>query len=179
MYPDAFCPLRSARTQLVVAGIGHATERYVSWLNDPEVVRHTEVVAGGHSLASVEGYVQSCLDDPRAILFAIEMDGWGHVGNLRLGAIDQKHRRATLALLIGEKAVWGQGVAADAIKLASNFAFATIGLHKLTAGIYVSHPASRRAFEKAGYECEATLREHAWVDGTAVDIWQMAKFEHD
>lgn len=172
-------PLQDGALRLVPAGPNHASARYVGWLNDVDVVRHTEVVPGGHDLAGVRHYLEACLADPAGILFAMETAEAGHIGNLRLGGIDRRHGRATVALMIGEKAVWGRGFGSRAIGLASRYAFETLALRKLCAGIYSNNPASRQAFEKAGYACEATLVRHAKAGDAYVDVWQMARFRGD
>lgn len=169
-------PLKLDAVRLVPAGAGHASARYAGWLNDPDVVRFTEVVPGGHDVASVARYIEASASAPDSALFAIEVGGHGHAGNLRLGGIDRKHGRATVALMVGEKTLWGRGIGTRAIRLASAFGFGTLGLRKLTAGIYAVNAASRTAFERAGFACEATLRRHAWFAGAAVDVWQMACF---
>lgn len=161
------------------AMLSDASDRYVGWLNNPQVTAFTEVVPGGHTLASVKDYIEQCRRAADAMLFAIEVAGHGHVGNLRISGISRTHRRATIALLIGETAVWNKGVGSRAIALASDYARDSLKVNKLCAGIYSVNQGSRAAFEKAGFACEATLHRHAFCGGAFVDIWQMAKFCDD
>lgn len=147
---------------------------YLAWLADPVVTRFTEV-RGVQDLASVRAYVAAAVAAPDAAMWRIDHAG-RHVGNVRLSGITRRHRRAIVALMVGDRAVWGRGVASAAIALVAGHAFAALGLHKLTAGIYAGHTASRRAFEKAGFHCEATLRDHVLFEGSFVDVLQMARF---
>lgn len=155
----------------------HVTESYVSWLNNPEVTAQTEIPSGAWTFDSARHYVESAAAASDAQMWAIHFKGYGHVGNVRLSAINIPHQRAAMAILIGEKAVWGRGISSNAISLVSSHAFDRLNLHKVSAGIYETNIASRRAFEKAGFHLEATLKEHAYHEGRFIDIWQMANFK--
>lgn len=169
-------PLQLNVTRLIPITEKHASERYVSWMNDAEVVRYTEILPGGYDVARLHAYIASVQNDPASVFFAIESASHGHVGNLRIGGISARHGRATIALLIGERAVWGRGIGRAAIQLATDFAFRKLHLRKLCAGIYEVNIGSRVAFERAGYIQEAKLKAHAIYEGQPLDVLQMAKF---
>ena len=171
--------IQDGQLRLVEASSSHVSDRYAGWLNDPVVVRFTEVAPGGHTLEDVRRYIEASANDPSVLLFAMEMEGYGHVGNLRLSSISRKHRRAVMALLLGERNLWGRGIGSAAIRLATDYALRDLDLHKVSAGIYDGNMASRRAFERAGYHCEATLRQHAIFEGRFTDIWQMARLRDE
>jgi [ribosomal protein S5]-alanine N-acetyltransferase len=166
-----------AESSVVLRAINpeHVTPEYVSWLNDTETVAHTEARFGKNDLQSTRDYVIRTLESPDALMWRICVEP-RHVGNIRLSAINRRHRRAAVALMIGSHAHRGQGIGPTAIGLVSAYAFGTLALNKLTAGIYATNPASRRAFEKAGYTVEAVLRQHAFADDEFIDVWQMARF---
>jgi len=151
------------------------SERYVGWLNDPDITRHTEARHDRHSLSSVLAYVVTAISDPNAAMWRIVVDGT-HIGNIRLSDVNFVHRRASVALLIGEKRYRGAGHGTEAVDMVARHGLEQMGLNKLTAGIYRTNIASRRAFEKAGFEMEAVLRRHAFEDGLFVDVLQMARF---
>jgi len=151
------------------------SERYVGWLNDPEITRHTEARHSRHSLTSVLAYVILAISDPNAAMWRIVVDG-AHIGNIRLSDVNFVHRRASVALLIGETHHRGVGHGAEAVEIVARYGLEDMGLNKVTAGIYRTNIASRRAFEKAGFEMEAVLRRHAFEDGMFVDVLQMARF---
>ncbi len=167
--------LSGASLSLQPIGTEHATAEYVAWLNDPQVVAHTEVRGTANDIRSTESYITRTLDAPDAAMWRILKAG-RHVGNIRLSGINKTHRRAAIAILLGDRACWGQGIGPASIELLSGHAFKELGLNKLVAGIYETNMASRRAFEKASYFHEATLRRHALVDGRYIDVWQLARF---
>lgn len=86
------------------------------------------------------------------------------------------HRRSDLSLWIGRKDLWGQGYGSETIGLMADYAFNKLNLYKLTAGIYLPNIGSRKAFEKAGFKVEATLRNQVWFDGSWTDVILMVKF---
>ena len=87
-----------------------------------------------------------------------------HVGNLRASGLSGPHSRACIALIIGEDSARGKLVGSTAIKMATDYLF-SIGIYKVTAGMYEPNRASRAAFLKAGYHIEAELKHHfIWND---------------
>jgi len=153
----------------------NVTSEYVSWLNDPEVVRYTEV-SDKQSDESARAYVAGVVAQENSALWRILADDDVHVGNIRMSNIKLNHMRAEIALLIGNRSYWGRGIGTSAIDIVSRFGFEEIGLHKLTAGIMVPNVGSRIAFERAGYHCEAKFVDHARLDGQYCDTMMMAKF---
>ena len=150
-----------------------ASPRYVGWLADPDVNRFLETRFQQHSQADIVRYIETMTKAADAVFLAIirRADDL-HVGNLRLGEIDPYHKTATLALFIGEKAVWGQGYGSEAIALAGRYAFDTLGLRKLTARCYANNIGSLKAFLKAGWNREGMQVRQFVSDGELVDgIW--------
>jgi RimJ/RimL family protein N-acetyltransferase len=156
-------------------GIEDVSQEYVDWLNDPDVVAFTEQRGRQHSLKSVHDYVCATLQAPDAMIWRIICND-RHVGNIRLSEINKTHARAACALMIGVASARNRGVGRSAIDLIARHALGALQLHKLTAGIYATNPASRRAFERAGFRLEATLRGHARFGDAFIDVWQMARF---
>jgi RimJ/RimL family protein N-acetyltransferase len=74
-----------------------------------------------------------------------------HIGNIKLGPINRHHGTGDIGLLIGERSEWGKGHACEAIALFADYAFANLGLAKLTASCYSDNEGSRHAFLKAGF----------------------------
>lgn len=158
-------------TYLVYLTPQMVTEKYVAWLNDEEVNRYLEVRFGmPHTIESVIDFVKSNYDDPYNHLFAIMLlDGDSHIGNIKVGPVNRHHRFAEVGLMIGEKSCWGKGYGSQAIKMASEYAFRELGLHKLIAGIYENNIASIKAFERAGYSYEGSLKKKFLCNGKYVD----------
>lgn len=153
------------------------TDQYVAWLNDPAVNRYLESRFVRNTPDSTRRFVQAVVESDDSILFGIRyVPGGRHVGNIKLGPVDRHHRRAEIGLLIGDRAMWGRGIAASAIELATRHAFDALGLLKVTAGCYASNVGSRRAFEKAGFVVEAIRKRHFLLDGVPEDAVLLARW---
>ncbi len=149
------------------------TDEYVAWLNDSHVNQYLETRFVTHTPEDVRRYVREQTAAADVVFLAIirRVDG-RHVGNLRIGAIDRHHRSATIALVIGERSAWGQGLGSDAIAAATRHAFTVLELDKLTARIYATNLGSIRAFEKAGWRREGLQRGQFLTDAGRVDsVW--------
>jgi RimJ/RimL family protein N-acetyltransferase len=146
-------------------------ERYYHWLNDPEINCYLEVRFVPRSLENISEYVRKMDAKENEPFFAICLnDSHEHIGNIKIGPINWYHRNADVSLLIGEKRLWGQGYASEAIALVTEFAFRTLNLNKLKAGCYGNNVGSARVFEKCGYQREGLLRGHVIVDGKDMDV---------
>lgn len=134
----------------------HATERYLSWMHDPDVTRYLESRFSPPSRVSeLEAFIAGCVASPTDLLLGIFMtDTHDHIGNIKLGPVNRHHATSEIGLLIGERSCWGKGYAARAIALLSDHAFSSMGLIKLTAGCYSANVGSTVAFERAGFVIE-------------------------
>jgi [ribosomal protein S5]-alanine N-acetyltransferase len=153
----------------------HVNETYVSWLNDPEVTKYTEV-SGINTLESTCAYVEAALASNTAIVWRILCDDIRHIGNIRLSNISTHHQRAQIALMLGDRDYWGQGLATEAIKLVTAYGFEEMKFRKLSAGVIEPNKGSCRAFEKAGYHLEAVLENHAIIASEGFDHLIFSKF---
>ena len=144
---------------------------YVRWMNDPETIRYTESRFASFSVSDIRSYIESTRKDNRSIFLAITTRPSGrHIGNIKLGSVDWHHLPADIGLIIGEKDCWGKGFGTEAIALLSAYAFATIGLHKLSAGVYAPNTGCIKAFQRAGFTQEGLLRNQCRLEDAYVDV---------
>lgn len=162
-------PLRTSRLILRTLTAADATDRYLGWMRDPETTRYLEARLVDHDLASLLAYIEACNGDSRVLLLGICLADGRHIGNIKLGPIDRYHGHASLGLLIGERECWGQGYATEAIVRLTTYAFADLGLQKITAGCYASNVGSARAFLKAGWAEEGRSKGRWRLDGGRED----------
>jgi ribosomal-protein-alanine N-acetyltransferase len=62
-----------------------------------------------------------------------------------------------------------RGIVPACLEIASQYALADGGLHRLEAGVYSSNPASMRVLEKAGFVREAVLKQRIIYAGDVLD----------
>lgn len=167
---DATHFITGERIYLREVRLSDVNEDYHRWMNDPDVTQYLESRFYPNSLEGLREYVASKLGDRDNVFLAIVLkDGDRHIGNIKLGPINWIHRFADVGIMLGDKSSWGKGYASEAISLVVDYAFRKLSLHKVTAGCYCSNQRSLRAFEKAGFQVEGTLKEHYQQDGKYID----------
>lgn len=149
--------------------VADATPEYVAWLNDPEVNQYLETRFATHTLESVRDFVKKNASDPDTLFLGIFLDSGKHIGNVKLGPINRQHRFADLGIMIGDRQSWGKGYATQAIRLVCEYAFAKLGLNKVTAGAYAENASSIKAFLNAGFTEEGLRRKMYSSGGKRVD----------
>ena len=153
--------------------LGDCTHSYVSWLEDPEVNQYLETRWSEQTLESVQSFVQSQLDSENSVLFAIILaDDGRHIGNIKLGPINEHHRHADVSYFIGDKTMWGKGIATKAINLVCRYGFSDMNLHRIEAGAYAKAIGSQRALEKNGFIKEAVFRQQVLTNIGYDDVYR-------
>ena len=166
---NQFCKL----TPFLVSDINQS---YVDWLNDKEVNRFLESRFEHHTLESVTKQALHWVNNRYFMFFAIRCPSSGdHVGNIKLGPINQHHQTADIGYMIGRKEYLGRGIASNALILLSNYAFKK-GVKKIIAGTYEVNLASIRVMEKAGYTYECTRNSHVIFEGNRINSILYAKY---
>jgi RimJ/RimL family protein N-acetyltransferase len=148
-------------------------ERYLSWLNDPEVTRYTEIGTFPSTAEDLENYYRSVMGSKNDVMLAVvEKKSGRHIGNVKLGPIHWVHRRATFGILIGEKEFWGKGIGFEATQLMVSYGFERLNLRRIDLGVFAEHEAAVRCYEKAGFKVEGRMREDLFLDGKYRDrLW--------
>jgi RimJ/RimL family protein N-acetyltransferase len=125
---------------------------------DPDVRRFTRVPdppPPGFPQAWFAGYEHGRRDGTREA-FAV-MEGDAFVGIAVLPRIDRAARTAELGYVVAP-AARGRGVASEALRLLSDWAFAELELERLELLISVANEASKRVASRCGYRFEGVLR---------------------
>ena len=91
--------------------------------------------------------------------FAVTLSEDGRlVGAIGL-EVDPGHGHAELGYWIGVP-FWNRGYATEAARVALEWGFETLALHRVHAHHFASNPASGRVLEKIGMQREGVLRQH-------------------
>jgi RimJ/RimL family protein N-acetyltransferase len=145
---------------LVAFGRQHLAST-LQWTNDPELARlldrRDRVTDDEH-----HRWFDSLSSRHDTVFFAIE-DESRHIGNVWLADINARHRKAEVRIVLAPNAT-NRGRGSRAIELVTVEAFGRMNLHRLYAFVLAFNPRGRRAFEKAGFAIEGTLRDDR-VDG--------------
>ena len=162
--PAALLRLSGRRVTLASFGPDRVTDRYVAWLNDPEINAYSRRKGTITTTEDAERYLNSLRADEHvlAILMVDE-----HVGNVKFGPIDWQNACADISILVGERRVWGRGIGAEAVYLVSRHLLKTLGLNRVHADSF--NPAFLRLVDKLGWRAEGVLRERVRLDDRFFD----------
>ncbi len=136
------------------------TRRYEAWLADPRVNRFLETRWQPQTGQAILEFVrQAIASDSGHLLAIVELSSGRHIGNIKIGAINQRHLSADVSYFIGEVDCWGKGYGSEAVGLAVRLAFEELGLFRLQAGVYSSNVASIRVLARNGFVQEGCWRQ--------------------
>lgn len=168
--------LTTARLRIVPFAQRHLTPRYVSWLNDPEVVRHSEQRHHAHTMESCRAYWNSFRGTPH-LFWAIESldPDVGHIGNIT-AHVDPANGVADVGILIGDRVVWGKGYGTEAWNVVVDHLLALPGIRKVTAGTLAVNEGMLRVMKKSGMLDDGRRFRHAVWEGREADIVHVARF---
>lgn len=168
--------IETPRLRIVPFSEAYLSSRYVSWLNDQEVVRYSEQRHRRHTLESCRQYWQSFKDSPHFFWAITTVDPKiGHIGNIN-AYIDKFNSTASMGILIGERTVVGKGYGLEAWMAVCNYLLYDIGIRKVTAGTLAVNKGMLRIMEKSGMVADGRWIRQCVVDGEEVDIIFAALF---
>jgi RimJ/RimL family protein N-acetyltransferase len=167
--------LTGQRVRLVPLGPGHA-ELDTRWNADAEVRHWLHRSEDGPELrtrAAVEKKIREVIADPCELRFVIETRAGVAIGDVGLIGL-HPHGRAELSIKIGERDHWSGGYGTDAIRCLLAYAFAELGLRRVTLIADADNARGIRCYEKCGFRHEGLLRAHRLRYGKPLDMVAMA-----
>ncbi len=155
------------------------TEQHVLWLNDPEVVRYSNQRFVRHTRIGCLQYLAGFEGSPN-LYASIRLPDPDGTGESRIGTItgyrNPYHGTADMGILMGDRAVWGQGLGRDAFCTLADWLALQPGMRKITCGTLASNLAMLQVAHAAGFVREAVRTAQELVDGQATDLVLFARF---
>ncbi|MBX9792048.1 MAG: GNAT family N-acetyltransferase [Pirellulales bacterium] len=155
------CTLRPWRADDLEELVGQANNRRV-WRNLRDRFPHP------YTREDAERWLAFAAAQSPQLNFCIEVASRpaGGIGLELRGDVDC--RTAEIGYWLGE-AYWRRGIATEAVGAFADWALATFDVARLEAGVFGWNPGSARVLEKAGFTCEARLRDAVFKDGELTD----------
>ena len=155
-------------------------DKYLGWLNDPEVNRYLETGVFPSTKSELEKFYERAAGSPDQIILAIiDNETDQHIGNVKIGPISWVHRKATLGILVGEKQLWRRGIGIEATRLMVEYGFFRLNLRRIELGVYAEHEAAVRCYERVGFQVEGTSRKALFHEGEYKDHLHMGLLRTD
>ncbi len=160
--------LEGTKFRLKSLTVDDITSAYINWLNDAEIMQHTEQKFRTTTREDVSDYVELMAQSKTDLFYGLFYDGT-HIGSIKLGKINLNHKTADLSYIIGDKSFWGKGIASKMIKKVVSLAFEQLDLEKIVAGVYATNLASICVLEKNRFVCEGKQRDQFIFRGQRID----------
>jgi RimJ/RimL family protein N-acetyltransferase len=163
------------------------TEDYLQWFEDPDVTKHNS-----HGLFRMaQQDAKDYMGNKDQVVWAIEVRDdkeypieilnnetlninpnkrWAHVGNAALQSINFINRSAELAIIIGDKGVWGRGIGEWACQKLLYHAFYIMGLNRVWTGTAETNEGMRTVARKIGMRYEGAFKDGMWLNGRFIDV---------
>jgi RimJ/RimL family protein N-acetyltransferase len=150
-------------------------DTFVRWFNDADVLRNLAMYAP-MSRAGEEAWYERMLGAQGTTdyhwVVCVEADGRA-IGTAGLHGIDHRNGTAEFGIALGEKDEWGKGYGTDALRAACDFGFGELRLERIGLLVYEGNERGRRAYEKAGFVHEGTMRSALFARGERHDVHVM------
>jgi len=149
------------------------------WINNPETRKYL-VTNFPISAIAEKAWIEKQSEmkaNPSDVTFVIEtLDEKRMIGTMGLHRIDWVNRNASTGTMIGEQDDRKKGYATDAKMTLLQYAFETLGMHKITSHAFAENAASIGYSKRCGYTVEANLKEEIFREGKWHDVVLLACF---
>ncbi len=171
--------IESKRLRIITFSEEYLTPRYVSWLNDPDVVLYLRQRHERHSLQSCREYWQSFVGTVNYFWAIVARDPQlGHIGNIN-AYVDTPNLVADVGILIGEKRALGHGYGSEAWIAVCNYLFRVAGMRKVTAGTLSVNAPMLGVMRHSGMLEDGRRVRQCLFQGEEVDVVHAALFRDD
>jgi len=168
--------IRTKRLRIVPFSEKHLHQKYVAWLNDPELMRYSEQRHKKHNLETCRIYWKSFEGTSNYFWAIEEIDvGLGHIGNTT-AYLDEKNLLADIGILIGVREAQNKYYGTEAWIGVCNFLFNNVHIRKLTAGTLAVNTPMLKIMDRAGMIEDGIRKRHFLFEGQEVDVIHRALF---
>ncbi len=168
-------PLSGEKTRIRLFEASDLTERYIRWLNDPEVVRYSNQRFQQHGLASCEEYLARMKASSNLFLVIESIVDKQAIGTLTVH-VSEHHGTADIGILIGDTSFWGQGFGQDAWNTTLCWVLADPQVRKVTAGTSEINFGMIKLMERSGMQCEGIRKQQEIIEGRPCAVRLYARF---
>jgi len=150
------------------------------WKNDLDLLKSIKAHPLPTAMYEMEKWFKRNQSDKNQILWGIhEVRSGDLIGIVRLMFIDWISSSTEFGICIGEKNYRNKGLGEETVKLALNFAFNEINLHRVYLKVTESNKRAIKMYESCGFVKEGALREHLWSGGEYNNVLVMGILKNE
>jgi RimJ/RimL family protein N-acetyltransferase len=148
---------------------------------DPETLRLTgSNQDSAFTLENLENwYATRGTTDDRLDLSIIERATGAWAGEVVLNELSRQNESCGFRILLQGPRFYGRGLGTESTRLVIDYAFGTVGVHRIELEVYDFNPRARHVYEKLGFVHEGTKRDALQWDGKWIDCHCMGLRDRD
>jgi [ribosomal protein S5]-alanine N-acetyltransferase len=150
---------------------------YLSWINDKDTTLYLRK-RKKQTISDLKDYIQYNLNSSNYLCGIFKKTDDTHIGNILLSHIDNDNKNCDIGIFVGKES-WGKGIGTLAIVLMCKYAFSTLKMHKVIAGVVKENIGSSKLFEKAGFILEGVKKEEFKFDNEFLDTLHYGKINEN
>jgi RimJ/RimL family protein N-acetyltransferase len=141
------------------------------WEDDSDYLRNLLGGAVRPRVAEqVQGWYKQHVEDKDGNLFAIRLrESETLIGFIELDDILWNSGSAWYAIAIGDRNARGKGYGTEATRLALQFAFDELNLHRVQLTVFAYNEPAIKVYERCGFKREGAFRDQIYRDGVRYD----------
>lgn len=150
------------------------------WINDGLVTYYMFTGQIPQNSTQISADFRKQLESGTNLIFlVVDIKTKKPIGYAGLYDIHLTARKAEFRILIGEKDFWGRGCGTEVTDLLTFYGFDRLNLNRIFLGYTSANKAAGRAYEKAGFVYEGTLKEDIYRNSQYYDSIRMAILRKD
>lgn len=157
--------------------IDNITDQYLSWLNDPAVVRFSNQRFTFHTRQTAVDYLQTFNNSQNLFLAIYLKDGNHYVGTMTV-YFSIAHETADVGIMIGDRTCWRRKIGGNAWGTVIDWLINVIGIRKVTAGTLGCNHGMIKIMLNCGMQPDGIRKEQECIDDQIEDILHFAKFKN-
>ena len=150
------------------------------WVNNEVVTHYMFTGQKPQNIQQIISDLKRQIKSEKNVIFLIiNIKTQKPIGYAGLYDINLTARKAEFRILIGEKSFWGKGYGTEVTELLTYYGFDRLNLNRIYLGYTAANKGAGRAYEKAGYQYEGTLKEDIYRNSQYYDSIKMAILRKD
>lgn len=143
------------------------------WFTDLELTAYLGQIGASFRAEQEQAWYDNLDRQADNVTFGIVPRATGAlIGSVALMRIDHKHGRAELGIAIGDRAAWGQGYGAEAVRLMAEYGCFFLNLYSIVLSFVEFNQRGAAAYRKAGFREAGRWRKAFQIGGERFDsVW--------
>ena len=154
-------------------------QKYLSWVNDPEVTEFLEIGDEKYNLEDLLAYVRDSQLSGRLNYAIITEETNQHIGNASIYGIDKTNKKFNIGWFIGEKDFWGGHFAPMVIFYLHKIGFTELELEFNAGSVHEKHFKARMTNKFVGYSEGEKFSAFSKKHGKHVTLVRFNITKHD